>query len=130
MRILLDTNAVVFFADDSPRLSERAYDLIGAAETEVFVSAVTGAELACLCRRKDFELAGGWKQWFRGQLTVNNWHCLPITLDILEEAYSLPEPVHRDPADRILIATTRLNGMILVTTDQLILEYPHVQSMS
>jgi PIN domain nuclease of toxin-antitoxin system len=34
------------------------------------------------------------------------WTCLPITAEILAEAYSLPPPIHRDPADRVLISTS------------------------
>lgn len=126
MRLLLDTNAVIFCAHKSNRLSVAAYDLITDSESEIFVSAVTAAELACLERRKNLQLTNGWKEWFRNQLTVNTWICLPVTLEIIEEAYGLPEPIHRDPADRILIATARLENFTLITTDELILKYPHV----
>ena len=51
---------------------------------------------------------------------------LPITQEIMEEAYSLQQPIHRDPADRLLIASSRVHRMTLVTTDPLILDYPHV----
>jgi antitoxin (DNA-binding transcriptional repressor) of toxin-antitoxin stability system len=43
--------------------------------------------------------------------------CLPITAEVLAEAYSLPPPIHRDPADRILIATARHERLTLVTSD-------------
>jgi PIN domain nuclease of toxin-antitoxin system len=58
------------------------------------------------------------------------WICLPITHQVLAEAYSLPPAVHRDPADRVIIATARLNKLTLVTTDKKILEYPHVTTLS
>ena len=61
--------------------------------------------------------------WFTG------WTCLPVTADILAEAYSLPQPIHRDPADRILIATARTERLTLVTTDGKIRQYPHVTSI-
>jgi len=48
----------------------------------------------------------------------------------LAEAYSLPPPIHRDPADRLLIATARLERLTLVTTDGKIQGYPHVATMS
>ena len=44
-------------------------------------------------------------------------------------AFSLPEPFHRDPADRLLIATARVEKLMLVASDRLILDYPPVGSM-
>jgi PIN domain nuclease of toxin-antitoxin system len=58
------------------------------------------------------------------------WSCLPITADILAEAFSLPSPIHRDPADRVLIATARHERLTLVTTDGKIRGYPHVAAVS
>lgn len=46
-----------------------------------------------------------------------------------QEAYSLPGNFHRDPADRILVATCRLRGLALLTADRLILDYPHVTAL-
>ena len=63
-------------------------------------------------------------------LEVNGWNLESITGKIVEEAWSLPEPIHRDPADRILIATSRIRRMPLITTDSLILDYPHVEALA
>ena len=52
-----------------------------------------------------------------------------MTAEIAEEAYSLTEPIHRDPVDRILIATVRVERLTLVTTDGKILAYPHVSTL-
>ncbi len=43
------------------------------------------------------------------------------------ESYRLPDPFHRDPADRVLVATARIEGATLLTADDGILAYPHVQ---
>lgn len=48
----------------------------------------------------------------------------------MEEAYSLPDPINKDPADRIIIATARIFNLEIVTTDRLILNYPQVRSFS
>jgi len=96
----------------------------------VFTSVVTLGELACLSERKRIALPTHWKTWFRGAVDRNGWNLLPLTADIMEEAYSLPGELHRDPVDRVLIATARLDEMTIVTTDRLILEYPHVRSQA
>ena len=46
-----------------------------------------------------------------------------------KQAYSLPEYSHRDPADRIIIATARILRCPLVTADRRILDYPHVDAV-
>jgi len=53
----------------------------------------------------------------------------PMDLDIIEEAYSLPETFHSDLADRIIVATARLRKYILLTADRKILNYPHVNAV-
>lgn len=130
MKVLLDTCACLFFAEASDRLSSQTYDLITAEQTEVYISAVSVAELACLQLKGRIKINEHWKIWFRRQLDVNGWTCVDLSLEIMEEAWSLPEPIHSDPADRELIATARLERMTLITTDRLILNYPHVNSKS
>jgi PIN domain nuclease of toxin-antitoxin system len=45
---------------------------------------------------------------------------------IAVDATRLPEPFHRDPADRLLVATARTFGVPMLTVDAAIREYPHV----
>ncbi|WP_321495659.1 PIN domain-containing protein [uncultured Desulfobacter sp.] len=59
----------------------------------------------------------------------NGWTVEPIDLKTIEEAYSLPENFHPDPADRIITATARLKNYILLTADRKILDYPHVNAV-
>ena len=129
MNVLLDTCAVVWAAGVSSELSGRATEVFEDPETNVFVSAISCAELACLCERKRITLDRHWKVWFNAAVELNQWEVVPIGLDEIQEAYSLPEPFHRDLADRILTATARLNGMSIVTADQKLLSYPHVNSL-
>lgn len=129
MRLLLDTCAVLFVADDTSDLTVAAYEAIQAPDTEILVSAVTPMELACLQERGRIRLSMHWRRWWHRLLENTGWICLPITGAIAEEAFCLPEPLHRDPADRLLIASARLERLTLVTADRLILNYPHVASM-
>ena len=59
----------------------------------------------------------------------HGWQLSNIDLDIIKEAYSLPETFHADPADRILTATARINDFTLLTADNRILDYPHVDAV-
>ena len=126
MDVLLDT-CVVLWAGLAPnQLTDGATSTLTDPDTRVFVASITAAEIACAQERRRITLAEHWKPWFRRALDTNGWEALPASLDIVEEAYSLPEPFHRDPADRIITATARLHRLTLVTGDRLLLEYPHV----
>ena len=129
MKLLLDTCALLHFSLDPDRLSSEALYRITEPNTEVWCSPISIGEVACLQERGRIEITGHWKTWFRTLLQTNGWNLLPITGEIVEEAWSLLEPVHRDPADRILIASARVHRMTLITTDRLILDYPHVDSL-
>ena len=129
MRFLLDTCAVLWLAGDGSNLTEATVVDLQLPQNEVFVSAITSAELACLVRKNKIELPAHWRRWFRDAIEKNGWVVLPIDLEKIEEAYSLPGEFHSDPADRVLVATARLDKLTLVTGDQKILDYPHVQAM-
>lgn len=129
MRFLLDTCAVLWLAGDGKGLADATIADLQLPRSEVFVSAITSAELACLVRKNKIELPTHWRRWFRDAIEKNSWAVLPIDLENIEEAYSLPGEFHPDPADRILVAAARLNKLKLVTGDQKILDYPHVQAI-
>jgi PIN domain nuclease of toxin-antitoxin system len=110
-------------------LSAKAKKNIESDETRILVSSISCAEIACLVHAKRIELDRHWKLWFRHFTSLNQWEVIPIDLSIVEESYSLPGLFHRDPADRFLVATSRLYRAPIVTADSKILEYPHVESI-
>jgi len=124
VNLLLDTCAILFLSVDYPLVRPGTRELVTSAK-RIFVSAVSSAELACLQECGRIELPGHWKPWLRKALVINGWESLAITMQIMEEAYSLPGEFHSDPADRILVATARIEDLILLTTDRKLLEYPH-----
>ncbi|MGH8019632.1 MAG: type II toxin-antitoxin system VapC family toxin [Opitutaceae bacterium] len=126
MKLLLDTCALLHLAQFPGRLSAEALDSVLDSESELYVSAVTVAELACLQQRGRLELPAHWRVWFRRTVEDRGLNVSDLTLEIIEEAWSLPDPIHRDPADRAIIATARLERMTVITTDRLLLDYPHV----
>ncbi|HJP29637.1 MAG: type II toxin-antitoxin system VapC family toxin [Candidatus Latescibacteria bacterium] len=128
MDVLLDTCCVIWAASEPDALSADATRLLGAPDTDVSVSAISCAEVACLAERDRIELDRHWKAWFRRVMEVNAWRVIDIDLKVLEEAYSLPGDFHRDPADRIITATARLSGSTVLTADHRILDYPHVEA--
>lgn len=130
MAYLLDTCAILFISQGSTDLSVETLQRIGEApQGQVFVSAISLGELACLEDRGRIGLSPHWRTWWEELLRRTGWICLPVTDQVMAEAYSLPAPIHRDPADLSLIATARLERLTLVTTDRKILDYPHVATI-
>ncbi len=127
MNLLLDTCAILYLSMGDACVKSTTHALLGDAEY-VFVSPISSAELACLQERGRIKLPQHWKPWLRKAVHQNGWEIKPISLEIIEEAYSLPGKFHADPADRILTATARQEKLLLLTTDRKILEYPHVHS--
>ena len=125
MNVLLDTCAILFLSLDDPCVTPTTRTILDEAE-KVFVSPISGAELACLQEKGKIELPIHWRLWLREAIHRNGWGTLAITIDIIEEAWCLPGTFHADPADRILTATARKENLLLLTTDQKILNYPHV----
>ena len=129
MNILLDTCAVIWAISDPSSLSKRGRRLLEASESKIHVSPISAAEIACAVERGRIQLDWHWRKWFRYYVELNDWQIVDIDLDIIEEAYSLPDAFHADPADRILAATSRTKSLIFLTADKKILSYPHVKSV-
>lgn len=129
MNLLLDTCALIWAISEPERLPDGVRHALEEPGAVVSVSPISCAEIACAVASGRIAIEGHWRSWFRRHVEANGWTSIAIDLDVVEEAYSLPEPFHRDPADRILVATARLARMPIVTADRRILEYPHVQTL-
>ena len=102
MTVVLDTCAILWAVSDPGALSQACKRVLTQEDTEVTVSPISCAEIACAAERGRVILDRHWKLWFRHFIQLNAWLVQEIDLDVIEEAYSLPEPFHRDPADRII----------------------------
>lgn len=120
---------MIWAVSESSFLSEKVKTLLTSDESEIYVSVITVAELACAVERRRIALDRHWKKWFRYYVDLNGWEVKDINLDIIEESYSLPGEFHADPSDRIITATARLNRYTILTSDKKILKYPHVNSI-
>jgi len=129
MKLLLDTCSLIWAISEPSALSKTAEALLTADDSEISVSVISAAELACAVERGRIVIDRHWKKWFRYYIDLNHWQVEDINLDIMEEAYSLPEAFHDDPADRVITATARLRGQTILTADKKILAYPHVKSV-
>lgn len=128
--ILLDTHIWIWWAESSPRLSARHAALIASNITGgICVSVVSCWEAAKLVSLGRLVLSNPVGDWIDGSLARPGIGLIALTPQIAVEACNLPTPFHRDPADELLVATARILRMPLLTADQKILAYPHVNCL-
>jgi PIN domain nuclease of toxin-antitoxin system len=70
------------------------------------------------------------EDWFRIALPVHRVKVIELSPGISIDSTRLPEWEHRDPGDQIVVATARVMGLTVLTSDRKILGYPHVKSMA
>ena len=114
-QLLLDTCGLLWLAAGHRRLSAPARRRIDSA-TLVGVSAITAWELGLKAARGELKLPMEAEQWFEGVVGHHRLQVFDITPRIAFEANRLPWH-HRDPADRLILATARLHHMTVVTAD-------------
>ncbi|MBI2190654.1 MAG: type II toxin-antitoxin system VapC family toxin [Planctomycetes bacterium] len=127
MKVLLDTHVLIWTQDSPSNLGRKTRALVIDPGNEILVSAASTLEIARLVYLGQIVLKVGLDIWLAKALSTLQARSLAIDHRIAQEAYSLPGNFHKDPADRLLVATARLEGATLVTADDLILTYPHAQ---
>lgn len=129
MRLLLDTHVWVWACGDAKKIGKKATQSLTKAE-ERYVSPVSTMEIARLVADGRVTIQLPLKEWIARTCRDLDAMTIPINHEIALAAYELPEPFHRDPADRLLVAAARVLGLTLLTADERILGYPHVSSMN
>ena len=122
MRLLLDTHILLWMALDSPRLKTKARLLLNDPENILLFSAASIWEIAIKNRiaRSTFAVD---PLVFRQSLLGRRFGELAITSVHAAATESLPM-LHNDPFDRLLIAQAASEGLVLVTSDKAVLQYP------
>jgi PIN domain nuclease of toxin-antitoxin system len=123
MRILLDTHTVLWFFDDVSKVSKTAYDAIMNPDNEKFVSTASAWEIAMKLGLRKLKLDGG-VAYFVAALEDNGFAMLPIKSEYIKRLEAMPyHPHHRDPFDRMLVASATSEGMRLVSADAAFQQY-------
>jgi PIN domain nuclease of toxin-antitoxin system len=120
---LLDTHAWLWWIGRDPRLkASAAAELDALSEQErPYLSAISLWEAAMLVERRRITIAGSIVAWLDAAASPRTVQLVPITTAIAAETAALPDTFHRDPADRIIIATSRALGVPLLTYDRVVL---------
>jgi PIN domain nuclease of toxin-antitoxin system len=122
VKLLLDTKLVLWAAGQPEKLSGEARSLLEAADNELLFSAASIWEITIKngLGRKDFRVE---PRVLRRGLLDNGYLELPITSQHAVSADGLPA-LHRDPFDRLLVAQAQSEGIMLITADARVAQYP------
>jgi len=120
--VLLDTHVLLWAAGQSSKLSAKARALLERPGQRRWFSAASLWEIAIkqALGRSDFSVD---PRRLRRGLIDNGWCELAISSEHAVAVLDLP-PLHKDPFDRLLLAQAHVEGFTLVTSDELVAQYP------
>jgi PIN domain nuclease of toxin-antitoxin system len=121
MKLLLDTHILLWAASAPHKLPPKMRALIEDENNELFFSAASLWEIVIKNRlgRSDFVVD---PRVFRTALMDHGYQEIAISSEHVLMVHDLP-PIHKDPFDRILVAQGIIEGMGLLTVDQMVIDY-------
>ena len=132
MTALLDTHVLIWWLQGDGPLSSEQQRVLSAADGDspLRVSDISLWEIASLHSLGRIQLAIPVREWLEKAVAPPLVRRHGISPAIAAEADALPDSFHRDPADRILVATARVLGATLLTRDRHIVESGLVATLS
>jgi len=129
--IVLDTHAWVWWVSGSQSMSRQAKTALqrGMEERNIRISSISVWEVTQLVARGRLELTMNVADWVAKSESLPFVQFVPVDNRIAVRATDLPGQLHADPADRIIVATTLALGAILVTKDERLRRYAHVETL-
>lgn len=129
--IVLDTHALLWWTAGDKKLSRPARKAIEVAmqEGEILVSAISAWEIAMLAKSGRLTLMMNADAWLDTVAEVPAVRFVPVDVRISVGAVDLPGEFHKDPADRIIVATARHHSVPLISANLKIRDYPFVKTV-
>ena len=116
-RVLIDTQALIWFAEDASNLSRKAVTLVDDPATERLASAASLWEMAIKVALGKLTLKAGTLRRFVDLLDANDVRVLPVVADDAITVAGLPAGPHKDPFDRPIAAQCLRLNLTLVSVD-------------
>jgi len=126
VNLLLDTHIWLWSHLAPERLTKGVARALEDPANELWLSPITTWEVVTLAARGKIELDPDPQRWVRQALAAAPTHEAPLSHDIALAAENTGLR-HRDPADRLLVATARILGLTLVTSDERIVKHAKVK---
>lgn len=130
--IVVDTHTLIWWVNDPQKLSKKAREIINQEkrrEGGILVSSISTLEIYRLICNGKLQLINDIDSWLEKIENLPAVRFIPIDNKVAITSINLPDFDHKDPADRIIIATALHFGAALVTSDERILKYKKVQTI-
>ena len=117
---LLDTHAWIWWVDRDPRLGRNALARLDdlPADGRPYLCEISLWEVATLVERKRLAFTIPLEEWLDAAAHPRSVRLLGITPRIASKVAALPKTFHRDPADRVIVASSRVVQAPLLTHDR------------
>jgi len=121
MSYLMDTHAIVWMVDDTSKLSPTVKEIIANPSNQIFICAISLWEIAIKMSIGKMSLGITFDELIKG-LRTSYFDFLQVEDEYMREISNLPF-LHKDPFDRLLIATATVEDMTIITIDENIHKY-------
>lgn len=125
---LLDTCAVLALLDGGKCFSKKVRAMLEAPASRVHVSAISALEIGQKHAAGKLTLPYPLERWFPAFLLQHTLEELSVTSSICITATGLPL-IHKDPFDRIIIASALEFQLPMITSDRTIATYPGIKTL-
>jgi len=122
VNVLLDTHAFLWWVRDDARLSAVAREVVGDGDNSIFLSTASAWEIVIKARLGKLRAPVDLESFLAQQLAHNAFEVLPVGLRHALRVASLPD-LHRDPFDRMLVAQSQVESLVILTADEAVARY-------
>ena len=125
--ILLDTHIWIWWVNEPEKLTQAiTHHLDELSPAHIHISSISCWEVAKLVEKGRLQLSEPLSDWFDKAIDHSGITVINLERTIISDACNLPGTFHADPADQLIVATSRMKGLPLLTVDGKILAYEHV----
>lgn len=124
LKALLDTHVLIYWLNRDRRLTRRQRSVLsaGTGDEPLWVSDISLWEIATLVNLGRIELGRPVRDWLEAAVAPPLVRRVSISPAVAAEVAVLPDTFHRDPGDRIIVASARVIGATVLTLDRRIIE--------
>lgn len=124
--ILLDTHIFLWLMNGDLKLSKKNIERIESSinsESRICISGISVWEIAMLEKKGRITFSQPINKWIEHAIELSSVKIIELSTDILLDSCHLPGEFQSDPADRMIVATSRVHNIPLITQDEKILNY-------
>ncbi len=129
--IVIDTHVLIWWVSNPEKLSVKVKKILQKEKNNgsIIISSITVWEIYMLVKKGRLKLTMDADIWLAEVESLPYVRFTPVDNTIAANSVTLPGDFHNDPADRMIVATAKEQGAVLVTADERIRQYAHVRSL-